>query len=1137
METPPISIAVGKPVAAIIENQPVPGASGSDLLTQPSVLLIDAGGNAVTDWSQNASATLVRDTTTACCEQCDCPSWSGKTELSLVKGAFNFQFAIDTAGDYKFRFATGIFKVESNLFTVAVGAATHLRLIRQPLQGLGGSYFQTQPRLEVLDKGRNIVRNYVGQVKAELLSNEVGAKLTGIATVNVVSGMATFLTLAINKEGSCFVIRFASGSLRTADTIPMTVDVGQPSRIMLIKQASGFRPGYAWDVQPIVAIVDEGENVVPTAKDTIQVTLLDANKNERPLCSFNLMGAPVCQTAVKAVNGIATFSGLRVDTASKGYTLVFGKERGGYSPATSPPFDVNVGAEFQLFVERELNQTTSVLGQPGFFFPVQPLVRIVDAGGNLVPVAQRRVSGELYRLNQPVSDTRPELWQVQMSMWDPSYTLQTTIDRAIGRPVINGKATYTNLRVDVAANNYVIRFRSDGLLCVDSTIFDVTLGAAYSTKIYRQPAGVKSGMAFVVQPIVHIIDRGMNTLHGHNPTNPVYPMISSVQAGTGLMYPFPAESGIIPIRDGVSVYSRLTMSGKGIHTIKFSAWSLQTDVTLPFNVSGESYAVSIKNQPIGSVAAVPMSIQPQTYIHDDLAIVVDTDNRSRVTATLVPDSNPNKAVLSGTLTVDCCWGECKFTDLVISKSGQKYQLTFTSPGLKTDISRPFVVGGPAKVVVNTQPSAAVSDLPIGNQPGIYVTDMMSVKQDYCNRDHCDIGGPAEVTATIKPGTGGLSMCKLTGNNVATVVNGVATFTDLGIQGAGRSFRERDYVLVFTAIDLYQTESIEFKLGYTARPPTNYVQAATQITRYSVFTFTTKEQTIFVNTIALYLGIPNTDVDLVSVKDVMVRFRNEIRSTKPNYANTIVANGSSTRMGSTTSRGFVYPIDASPTETVLSDGMLPGEEGPYVMPYLSPPSPAATHLLTVEDELGSGQVRGQRRQSAEPGIDIRFQVFSNNTKDLVRIKEALTSILKREGALAEKLNDGGLSNIKTVMTELPEAYSAGGGILPPYVENNPGGAIAGALVGAFLLFSCGVGCYTVWWRARKRALIRSENDVDTMNLLFALGIEDPKEDLDAAMPWSAEMMLAGSSEKPKVVRNEGFGDNDDDQDKGKAKGRK
>ena len=83
------------------------------------------------------------------------------------------------------------------------------------------------------------------------------------------------------------------------------------------------------------------------------------------------------------------------------------------------------------------------------------------------------------------------------------------------------------------------------------------------------PAGIKSGQAFVVQPIVHIVDRGLNTLRDLNPT---YKMISAIVEGVGVMYPFPAEYGILPIIDGVTEFKHLTISGRGEHIIKFSAW-------------------------------------------------------------------------------------------------------------------------------------------------------------------------------------------------------------------------------------------------------------------------------------------------------------------------------------------------------------------------------------------------------------------------------------------------------------------------------------------------------------------------------------------------------------------------------------
>jgi hypothetical protein len=61
---------------------------------------------------------------------------------------------------------------------------------------------------------------------------------------------------------------------------------------------------------------------------------------------------------------------------------------------------------------------------------------------------------------------------------------------------------------------------------------------------------------------------------------------------------------------------------------------------------------------------------------------------------------------------------------------------------------------------------------------------------------------------------------------------------------------------------------------------------------------------------------------------------------------------------------------------------------------------------------------------------------------------------------------------------------------------------------------------MWFRARKRALIRAETEVDAMNLLYALGIEDPKVDIDAAMPWTAEKMLESSSEEVMVIKDKG-----------------
>ncbi|KAJ1495080.1 hypothetical protein T484DRAFT_1763883 [Baffinella frigidus] len=169
----------------------------------------------------------------------------------------------------------------------------------------------------------------------------------------------------------------------------------------------------------------------------------------------------------------------------------------------------------------------------------------------------------------------------------------------------------------------------------------------------------------------------------------------------------------------------------------------------------------------------------------------------------------------GTRTVQCCWGLCKFTDLVIAKSGQRYVLQFDSPGVKTTFTQPFEVFGPSTLNVLRQPrgavsksdipiqprvfgpstlnvlrqpSGAVSDSDIPIQPRVRVTDTLGELMVRCQRDACQIGGAAEVTASIKVGTGGLTLHSIAGTLVEPVVDGVANFTNLVIFGAGASFR-------------------------------------------------------------------------------------------------------------------------------------------------------------------------------------------------------------------------------------------------------------------------------------------------------------------------------------------------------------
>ena len=93
-------------------------------------------------------------------------------------------------------------------------------------------------------------------------------------------------------------------------------------------------------------------------------------------------------TAVTNASGVATFPGLSIDKAGTGYTLV--ATSSGLTQATSSAFTVTVGAATRLAFST--SPTTSFAGRA---FYDQPVVRVLDAGGNLVTTSTATVSQAL----------------------------------------------------------------------------------------------------------------------------------------------------------------------------------------------------------------------------------------------------------------------------------------------------------------------------------------------------------------------------------------------------------------------------------------------------------------------------------------------------------------------------------------------------------------------------------------------------------------------------------------------------------------------------------------------------------------------------------------------------------------------
>ena len=181
--------------------------------------------------------------------------------------------------------------------------------------------------------------------------------------------------------------------------------------------------------------------------------------------------------------------------------------------------------------------------------------------------------------------------------------------------------------------------------------------------------------------------------------------------------------------------------------------------------------LAIATQPSASAqSGQALAVQPVVQVQDANGNSVAAPSGTTVTAALAT----GVATLGGTLSVAVdASGKASFTNLSLSGPAGTYNIQFTSSGLTGVTSDNIVLNGgpPANIAITVQPTSALDKevFDPAQQPVVTVTDA---------------GGNAVanalVTATIGSGTGTLQ-----GRDTATTnASGVATFTDLGISGAG-----------------------------------------------------------------------------------------------------------------------------------------------------------------------------------------------------------------------------------------------------------------------------------------------------------------------------------------------------------------
>ena len=214
------------------------------------------------------------------------------------------------------------------------GPPSKLAFVQGPSDTTTGAAMTPAVKVAVEDAIGNVeTSDNATKVSLAIATNPGGGTLSGGSAVTVVSGIATFSGLSIDTAGSGYTLRTSSTPSYTAATsaaFNVAAGLGPPSKLAFVQGPSDTAVVAAMTPAVEVAVEDANGNV-ETSDNATKVSLAIATNPG----SGTLSGG----SAATVVSGIATFSGLSIDTAGSGYTLN-ASSTPSYSAATSGAFNI-----------------------------------------------------------------------------------------------------------------------------------------------------------------------------------------------------------------------------------------------------------------------------------------------------------------------------------------------------------------------------------------------------------------------------------------------------------------------------------------------------------------------------------------------------------------------------------------------------------------------------------------------------------------------------------------------------------------------------------------------------------------------------------------------------------------------------
>jgi hypothetical protein len=378
---------------------------------------------------------------------------------------------------------------------------------------------------------------------------------------------------------------------------------------------------------------------------------------------------------------------------------------------------------------------------------------------------------------------------------------------------VNGVATFSNLSIDKAGTGYRLIAAAGGLAPSTSSKFDITGGSASQLSLMVGPTATTAGE--VISPSVEVaaLDALENTADGYTGDVTV-----TITAGTGTAGATLTGATTAAAAGGLAVFSDLSIDMSGTdYTLTVSASGLPNATSAPFDIlSGTATELIFTVQPTDAIAGE--SFSPAVVVTAlDAQGNTATDYTGNVTVELTGGTGTSGAKLLGTRTVAAVAGVATFDNVSVDKSGTGYTMSARASGRTGATSTAFAIapGAVSQLVFLQQPSTTTA--------GVIIAPPVQVAvQDSLDNTVPSFAGTVTLTIDTNPGGGTLS-----GTTTVTLVNGIATFSDLSIDRVGVGYRleANGGGLTRTSNAFSIREDTATQLAFTVQPTTTRAGAS------------------------------------------------------------------------------------------------------------------------------------------------------------------------------------------------------------------------------------------------------------------------------------------------------------------------